>query len=95
MFSAKSWHGVEKKSFSEPFSTDIPVQMYYGNLVLGKRLSGKLYGAREAPFNEQTKVTDSAVSAQPATQPTGRSAGEPAGVEYRPEPPMLPPVPHG
>ena len=66
MFSAKSWHGVEKKSFSEPFSTDIPVQMYYGNLVLGKRLSAlanwQAHGAREAPFNEQTKVTDSAVS---------------------------------
>ena len=36
--------GRKKKVFSEPFSTDIPVQMYYGNLVLGKRLSGKLYG---------------------------------------------------
>ena len=49
------------------------------------------YGAREAPFNEQTKVTDSAF----AGQLTGLSAGEPAGVKYRPEPPMLPPVPHG
>ena len=54
----------KKKVFSEPFSTDIPVQMYYGNLVLGKRLSAPANrpgGGKPAPFNEQTKVTDSAL----------------------------------
>ena len=52
--------GRKKKVFSEPFSTDIPVQMYYGNLVLGKRLSGKLYTLAKTkiiyPKNVEAKI---------------------------------------
>ena len=61
--------------------------MYYGNLVLGKRLSAlanRQGGGKPAPFNEQTKVTDSArkpsLSAKNPDCPTVKSMAKTARV---------------